>query len=202
MTNLNGKIEVASKPGRWTSECLSFHESGQLQDLSFHKSGGLQDLSFHKSGRLQDLATCLLTIFPRPAWCQVKPYLQCFQRSCGLHCGGASGEQNFTGTNVVFICWDHLLAGSYIDGTTFCLDLILMGSLIVGFLLPVADEHVLANISPIAKIPNPRRKKSQLKKKRSYLLVFWPPVMSKVTLISPSLGRQGQLFIPNLKQKP
>ena len=39
-----------------------------------------------------------------------------------------------------------------------------MGSLIVGFLLPVADEHVLANISPIAKIPNPRREKSQLKK--------------------------------------
>ena len=56
MTNLNGKIEVASNPGRWTSECLSFHESGQLQDLSFHKSGGLQDLSFHKSGWLQDLS--------------------------------------------------------------------------------------------------------------------------------------------------
>ena len=98
--------------------------------------------------------------------------------------------------------WDHILAGSHIDGTTFCLDLILSGPFIVGFLLPVADEHVLANISPIAKIPNPRRKKSQLEKKRSYLLVFWPPVMSKVTLISPSLGRQGQLFIPNLKQKP
>ena len=100
--------------------------------------------------------------------------------------------------------WDqcrlHLL-GSHIDGTTFCLDLILLGSFVVGFLLPVADEHVLANISPIAKITNPRRKKSQLKKP-SYLLVFWPPVMSKMTLISPSLGRQGQLFIPNLKQKP
>ena len=153
------------------------------------------------------LATFLLTIFPRPAWCQVKQYLQCFQGSCGLHWGGASGEQNFTGTNVVFICWENLLMGSHIGGITYWWDHILFGSHIDGITYcwisftcswwTRSGQH-----KSHRKDPEPSKKKITIEKKRSYLLVLWPPVMSKVTLISPSLGRQGQLFIPNLKRKP
>ena len=71
------------------------------------------------------------------------------------------------------------------------------------FRLPVDDEDILANIGPITQVSQPLTKHLKIE-------LFLPPkifgikgrtvslVVTKMTLVSPSLGSQGQFLIPNL----